>query len=251
MATEDTSRASRKPEAAPPAVAGTVRSWMRKAEVLQPASRRAQVLTELREAIVSGAIAPGEQLKQDELSAHFGVSPAPVREALRTLESEGLVEHYPNRGSFVTEVSVEESLGVLLPVRLVVESFAMKKAAQGLSSELVEQLEEQIAVMERGADALDLAVINEADIRFHQLAVMASGAYHTIQLWNSILPRIRVQFYRLARRHTDVHVVAAEHRELLRTLQAGDAATIDKVLQEHIIGTSSALIEQENSPRKP
>jgi DNA-binding GntR family transcriptional regulator len=72
---------------------------------LPVASRRQQVVDLLREDIVTGRLAPGAQLKQDLIAEEFDVSGGPVREALRELESEGLVRHVPNRGVFVSEVT--------------------------------------------------------------------------------------------------------------------------------------------------
>lgn len=223
-------------------------AWARVNEVLQPASRREQIAIALREAIVSGAIAAGQQLKQDELSAHFNVSPAPVREALRQLESEGLVEHYPNRGVFVTDVPVEEALEVLLPVRLLVENYALSRTAVRLDANLVTQMEAQIAAMRRGADEGDVKLINDADVRFHELAVEASDAHHTIQLWHSVESRIRLQFSRLTPWHANLQYVADEHTELLSALQKGDAAELESVLKQHIVGTSARLMEHEQPP---
>lgn len=220
--------------------------WAHDSAMPQRASLGQSIANSLREAIVSGTIAPGQQLKQDALSADFSVSPAPVREALRQLESEGLVEHYPNRGVFVTDVPEEEALKLLFPIRLLVENYAMQQTAEQLDPDLLAQLEAQIIVMEHGADVHDVALINAADVRFHELAVEASGSRHSIQLWHSILPRIRLQFARLTPRQADLHHVAEEHQELLRALQQGDAAELSSVLKEHITGISARLMGRED-----
>lgn len=206
------------------------------------ASSRRVVLLALREAIVAGDIEAGAQLKQDELAAYFHVSPAPVREALRQLESEGLVQHHPNRGVFVTDLSPEEALEVLLPVRLQLEDYAFHRIASDLTAELLIDLETQVELMRDGATHGDIGMINEADVRFHELAVEASGAYHTIQLWHSVLPRIRRQFYVLTPRHPDLQDVPREHVVLLEALRAGNPEQLSAELREHIIGTSSVLM---------
>jgi DNA-binding GntR family transcriptional regulator len=225
-------------------VEASLRAWTRTNGAVPPASSRKLIATSLREAIVSGGIAAGEQLKQDELAAHFHVSPAPVREALRQLESEGLVQHHPNRGVFVTDVPADEVRGVLLPVRLLLEDYALQRVAASLDEALVQGLEGQIAVMQQGADDRDVAMINEADVRFHELAVEASGAHHTIQLWYSVLPRIRLQLYRLTPRHEDLQYVPEEHRVLLRAMQGGSPEVLTETLRQHIVGASSALMDQ-------
>lgn len=216
--------------------------WMRHDGSLGPASRREQIAVALREAIVRGDIPPGAQLKQDELKGYFRSSPAPVREALRQLESEGLVEHYLNRGAFVSAVSTEELMEVLLPVRLIIERYSFRKVAAHLTDELVAQLRHQVMLMEEGADKHDVAAINEADVRFHELVVQASGSFHTVQLWKSVLPRIRVQFYLLAPRHQNLREIAAEHEALLQCLTAGDREALDATVQQHIIETLSPLL---------
>lgn len=214
-------------------------------------SSRGLVVVALREAIVSGDIPAGQQLKQDELAAYFRVSPGPVREALRQLESEGLVRHQPNRGMFVTELPADEALEVLLPVRLLLEDYALKCVASELSDQLVAQLGHQIEIMEHGAREADVAMINEADVRFHELAVGASRAYHVIQLWQSVLPRIRRQFYVLTPRHTDLQDVAEEHRILLSALQSGDSSRLSATLFEHIVGVSRALMKEQLENTEP
>lgn len=233
-------------ETAPPVADSSLRKWARSGGGRTFASGRSLIAASLREGIVSGAIAAGEQLKQEELSEYFGVSPGPIREALRQLESEGLVRHFPNRGAFVTDVSAEEAVAVLLPVRFLLEKYAFQIVQQRLDDTLTAKLQRELDTMQRGADIHDVAMINEADVRFHELVVESSGAYQTIQLWHSVLPRIRMQFYRLTPRHHHLDEVPVEHRDLLRALLDGDPAHLAEVLEEHIIGTSASLLERGN-----
>jgi DNA-binding GntR family transcriptional regulator len=212
-------------------------------------SVREQVADALREAIVSGELRPGERLGQERLCALYGVSPGPVREALRQLESEGLVEHFSNRGTFVLDVSEEELSQVLIPVRIVLESEAFKRTAQNLSEHDVRRLEAHIGDMEAGAAKSDMGLINEADHRFHEYVLAASGLRHTLQLWRSISPRLRVQFARLAPRHERLSEIAEEHRALLRALRSGDPASIDDALEEHISQSAQQLLMQPPRPR--
>jgi DNA-binding GntR family transcriptional regulator len=211
-------------------------------------SVREQVADALREAVVSGDLRPGERLGQERLCALYGVSPGPVREALRQLESEGLVEHFPNRGTFVLDVSEEELSRVLIPVRIVLESEAFKRTARNLSDHDVMRLETHIADMEAGAAKADMGLINEADHRFHEYVLAASGLRHTLQLWRSISPRLRVQFARLAPRHERLSDIAEEHRALLHALRLGDPASIDDALEEHISQSAQELLRQPPPP---
>lgn len=228
----------------PSSIARSLQAWSRRRGARTVTSSRNVVVVALREAIISGDVAAGTQLKQEELATHFQVSPAPVREALRQLESEGLVQHHPNRGVFVTELPADEVLEVLLPVRLQLEHYAFHQVAPSLTPKLVADLEEQVAIMDAGAAQGDVAAINEADVRFHELVVEASGAFHTNQLWHSVLPRIRRQFYVLTPRHADLKEVSREHFVLLQALKDDDPQSLSAALREHIVGMSSALMRK-------
>jgi DNA-binding GntR family transcriptional regulator len=207
-------------------------------------SIRVQVVDRLREAIITGELKPGQRLKQDALCEDFGVSPAPIREALRQLESEGLVEHFPNRGTFVADVSSEEYLGVLLPVRAAIESYAVPRAAAHLTPEIRRELEELVSQIEDAANSDSLLEINELDLRFHELTVEAAGSIHALQLWRAVAPRIRAQIFRLSPRHRNLQEIAHEHRLLLDSLLTGDPDAIRTAVEDHIIGSARQLLSQ-------
>jgi GntR family transcriptional regulator of gluconate operon len=211
---------------------------------LPASSRRQQVVDLLREAIITGELVAGHQLKQDQLSEEFGVSPAPIREAFRHLASEGLVEHIPNHGVFVTDVSADEFLGVLLPVRVAIESYAVPLAASQMNEETFAELDRLVAAMEDGARSGDLNAINEYDVRFHELTIESAGSVHALQLWQSVQPRIRAQIYRLSPRHQNLTEIAAEHRKLLDALKRNDTAELLEAIEEHIVGSATELLKR-------
>jgi DNA-binding GntR family transcriptional regulator len=210
--------------------------------MLPPASRRQQVLELLRDEIITGDLQPGQQLKQDMLCSEFGLSPAPVREALRQLESEGLVVHRPNRGVFVAEITPDDLLGLLLPVRLAIESHAVPRAAARLGPAELGDLEAIIARMRAAAADGNLALVNELDLGFHELTVQMSGSAQALQLWRSIQPRIRAQIYRLAPRHAHLDEIALEHSRLLDAMRSGGGSTLRDLLDEHVIGLNRQLL---------
>lgn len=205
-----------------------------------PSSRRHQIADWLREQIVKGGLAPGAQLKQDVLAAHLRTSPGPVREALRQLESEGLVHHIPNRGAFVAAVSADELLGVLLPVRLAIEQFAVEKAS--LDPTVLAELERLVGLMNNAAAANDLELLNELDVLFHETIVKSAHSEHAMQLWASVQPRIRMQIHRLAKRHESPFAIPEEHRALLDAITTGDRDTRRSALDDHIVASARQLL---------
>ena len=187
----------------------------------------------LRTAIISGRFEAGERLIESALSAEFGTSRGPVREALRQLENEGLVMSFPYRGAVVLGVSDDEVQEVLIPIRLTLERYSFLRALEQMTEEDFAELGKQIWLMEQAARADDLARIVEADLRFHEIVIGASGQTHTVQIWRTIWPRIRAYFYRYERFRSFEETVA-EHRELLEALQTRDPATVLAVLERHI-----------------
>ena len=210
--------------------------------VPQPASRREQVVERLRSAILSGEIGPGERLKQDEVCERFELSPTPVREAFRDLEREGLVRHVRNRGVVVSDITDDELLGILVPVRVAIESYALPLASRRMTAEVRDELRSIVARMGAAADRGRLPELNDLDVRFHTVAVAASGSEQALQLWRAVEPRIRLQFGRLAPRHRELSEVQQEHERLLSALDTRDEQLIVAVLKEHIAESAIQLV---------
>jgi len=201
--------------------------------VLQRVGRQ-WLLEPLDAAIVDGRLLPGDRLKEVELAEQLGVSRAPVREALRQLEHEGLVASLPYRATEVLGVSQEEIAEVLVPIRLTIESFAFRKALPLLSAADFAELARLVTRMREAAARADLDELAEDDVRFHELVIERSGQPHCLQIWRSIEPRVRAYFRRDAPAHPRVDEVADEHDELLRALTKRDEAQLIATLERHI-----------------
>ncbi|MDN5854177.1 MAG: GntR family transcriptional regulator, partial [Actinomycetia bacterium] len=111
----------------------------------------ARIAAHLREAILSGEIAPGQRIGQEEVAARFGASRLPVREALRMLEAEGLTEHLPRRGARVPALSQHE-VSVVYQMRERMEPLALLESMPHLDAADLEHLEELQRRIEGNAD---------------------------------------------------------------------------------------------------
>lgn len=198
------------------------------------ASRRETVADVLRDAITSGNLQPGQKLTEAGIAEQLGTSRAPVREALRQLEQEGLVISYPYRGTEVLGVSQEEIEHVLVPVRVALEKYAFRKAMPRLEEADYQQLESVIASMESAASAGDTASLADEDIRFHETIVELSQQRHCLQIWRSIQPRVRAYFQRDAGYYAEPSKVALQHRELIDALRSGDPSRLDAAVVAHV-----------------
>ena len=197
-------------------------------------SRREHVVEILREAITSGRLKPGDRLVELDLARELGTSRAPIREALRQLEQEGLTASYPYRGSEVLGVSQDEVEQVLVPIRVTLERFAFSRAIGRLSEDDFAQLGDLVAEMGRAAADGEAERLADADIRFHELIIVRSEQRHCLQMWKTIQPRVRAYFQRDAPAHADPRSVAEQHQELLDVLRTGDQAGALDAIDRHI-----------------
>ena len=198
------------------------------------ASRRETVAQTLRAAIVAGRLRPGDRLREVDLADQLGTSRAPVREALRQLEQEGLVITQPYKATEVLGVTQEEIEQVLVPLRVTLERFAFRKALSRLTADDLVKLDRLVEQMRFAGDAGDADALASADVCFHELIMKRADQPHTLQLWWSIEPRVRAHFRRDARAHVDPQEVAGQHRELLEVIRTGDESAAMDAVEHHI-----------------
>lgn len=210
--------------------------------------RGQQVVEILRGAITAGRYEPGERLIEATLSKELGTSRGPVREALRQLESEGLVMSFPYRGAVVLGVSDEEVQEVLIPIRLTLERHSFRHALDRITEADFAELGKQIWIMEQAAREDDLLKLVEADLQFHDIVISRSEQTHTVQIWRSIYPRIRAYFFRYGRGKS-LATMVEEHRELLAALQSRDPELMLGVLGEHIAVPSPVFADERSANR--
>jgi len=211
--------------------------------------RGQQVVEILRSAIIVGTYEPGERLVEATISAELGTSRGPVREALRQLENEGLVMSTAYKGAVVLGVSDEEVQEVLIPIRLTLERYSFTHALARMTDDDLGELGKQVWHMEQAAASDDLPRVVEADLRFHEVVISASGQPHTVQIWGTIWPRIRAYFYRYGR-GKDLATMVVEHKELLAAIQSRDVPLMLSKLEEHIAVPSPTPVKS-NGRKQP
>jgi DNA-binding GntR family transcriptional regulator len=189
---------------------------------------RQQVKELLLERILSHHYAPGDRLVETRIAQELGVSQAPVREALRELESLRFVESAPFKGAWVREVSDRE-LAEIYPIRAALEDVAARAAAERLAGD-VAALEREITRM---AKAKDLHEQVGHDVRFHRLIVEASANARLIELWDSLQVEARTMITAI-RTGLDPIAVAARHEPIVEALRAQDADVAGQEIRRHV-----------------
>ncbi len=187
----------------------------------------------LRDAILTGKLVPGERLMENQLADKLGVSRTPVREALRMLALENLVELVPRKGAQVLDMS-EKDIVNILEVRGSLESLATSIACNKMKKEELQQLKNLEAEFERAIDENDLERIIQLDEDFHDLIFKATENDKLAQIYQNL--RIQLYRYRMAHLKVDssIPAVVAHHRGILRAIENHDADEGATVAHGHI-----------------
>jgi DNA-binding GntR family transcriptional regulator len=191
---------------------------------------REQIRELLLERILKGELQSGDRIVELQLAQEFGTSQAPVREALRELQSLGFVEHEPYRGSRVRRIT-EEELAEIYPVRAALEELAAQEAASRLDGK-VEELEREFEAMREAADRDDLQDLAAHDAAFHRLIVEAAGNKVLLDTWRTLRVEARVVVTAL-KTDIDLQELAELHRPLLEALKEGSPEKAGSALRQH------------------
>ena len=203
----------------------------------------------LLDAITRGAIAPGSRLPEVVIARQLGISPTPVREAIRSLEREGLVEVHRNRGASVVTTTAAE-LADLYDLHETLEGDALARAAQraGTGGASAEQA---LAAAARLLDEID-AILSDADqVAFNRLDLAFHGELNALS-GNPILVTTIERFHRriqAARIHYDVCLPGrpersqAQHRQVLDAVRRGDARAASDLGRQHIRNVRDPVLQ--------
>ncbi len=196
------------------------------------------VLGGLRDAILSGVLKGGQQIRQDEIAEQFGVSRMPVREALRQLEGEGMVSFYPHRGAVVSELSYEEVVEIN-ELRLILEPSALRKAFEFLGEEEFNRAEEVLEEIDLEEDLGSRW--GELNWRFHATLFAPADRPRLLE----VIKAQHTAYERYLRVHlvlSDYEMPQREHYKLLKLCRQKDLDTALELLSNHIGDTANLLL---------
>lgn len=200
----------------------------------------------LREAILTGRMPDGEPLNSVELARHFGVSRPPIREALRRLESEGLVRQEAHRRAVVQGLT-NERLMELFDLRIRLECYLLERAFEALGTSELEALTELCDRMDAESDHDTWLGLNR---EFHDVLYAPSGAEYALELSEQIRRRTTRYVYIAGDAAAGHRLRPAneEHRDILELLKAGDLSAALDTLATHIDSTRSLVGERMSLP---
>jgi DNA-binding GntR family transcriptional regulator len=194
------------------------------------------VVSKLREDILSGALVPGERLVEEQLTREFGISRAPLREALRLLGEQGLVEHLPRRGARVTSYS-ERDVDELFEVRDALERLAAGRlAGRALRKSELGVLADTLAQLDAAASSGDRLAASSAHRAFHLAAVALADSRQLMASYEPVIMKLQLHMAANLRREADQNSPAEgvrRHRALYNALVSGDPERIRGELDRH------------------
>ncbi|NOD97817.1 FCD domain-containing protein [Ruegeria sp. HKCCD6228] len=206
------------------------------------------IANDLRERILSGELAEGETIRQEALAEEYDVSRMPIREALKRLNAEGLVQWANNRGGSVTKHSLDE-IGEIFDLRILIEVDLFRRAIPNMGPREFARCDEILRQMEASYDENDVGKWGILNYQYHSALYAASQR----KLTNELLDRVNLQSDRYVRMHLSVmkqrEPAKKEHRDLLRLAQEGNVDKACEVLTQHIRRTKEQLLEMIASKR--
>lgn len=205
----------------------------------RPPTTHEAVLAELRQMLVSGRLRPGDQIRQEALATELDVSRVPIREALKTLESEGQITYRPRRGYFVTELSLDD-VRELHRLRELLEEEALRVSLPRLTPADRERLAQAQHDLESSLAAGDVAGSAAASRRFHFALFEPCGMVRLMRLirvlWDATEP-YRSTYFSLV----DAEEVLERNREIIAAIARGDTTAVMQRLAKHRQDSIEAL----------
>lgn len=211
-----------------------------------------RVYAQIRDAIIGAEIQGGAPIREDEWARRLGVSRTPVREALRRLSAEGLVEVLPSRGARLV-VWEDEDLEDLFRIRALIEGYGAELAAAAATDEDVQKLTELQERMEACARSKDQGrhELGRLDLDVHRGIVALSGSPRLVDV-HERLSAVPTQFLAM-RRYTKSQLRdrLKQHRDVLRAIEVGETEWAGAMMRAHVLSGWRLMLEQHDHIKQP
>ncbi len=213
-----------------------------KQEVTDKYSLRGRVFHKIREDILSGKYKDHEELKEVAIGEELGVSRTPVREAFRQLELEGLLQIVPNKGAYVTGITAKDVEDIYM-IRSLLEGLCAKLAADHITEEQLEELEENIYLAEYHSSKGHFDQMAELDNRFHHILYEACNSRQLQRLledFHEYVLRVRKKTLSNGGRG---QVSNEEHKQIMDAIKAKDKDLAETLANKHMINAYDNMVK--------
>ncbi|MEM7735167.1 MAG: GntR family transcriptional regulator [Deinococcota bacterium] len=177
-----------------------------------------QIEEHLRRDILSGSLAPGQPLREQEISERFGVSRGPIREVLSKLTQQGLVVAEPNKGVRIASQPSASVRPLLVELRKNIELFVLDSIFDKITKKDLKTWEKNLASIKKACKKGDKASLVEHDLLFHKAIIQSHDDKDLFTLWHPIVLRMLIHYDRLGDLMESYH----EHKAILDAIKAKD-----------------------------
>ena len=202
-----------------------------------------ELLDGIRDMILEGRFKPGDKIPERVLCLHFGVSRTPLRESLKALAAEGLVELVPNRGAVVATIT-EKEIDELFPILGALEALAGEIVCRRLGNAELERLR---TLHERMVDHFhhgEESAYRRLNREFHQALFDIAGNAALSEFYQQLLGRIHLVRFLVDKRETDWRKAVDDHERIMAALDARDGLRLAEILKRHLTDTAAELSRQ-------
>jgi DNA-binding GntR family transcriptional regulator len=212
-------------------------------EVIQPISKRDQVVRAVKEAILSGSITPGAAIVEARIARQVGAGIPLVREALIELEHHGFVQRTPYKGTTVTKLEPAD-IKQIFRLRVELEGLAIEWARENVTPEDIEELRGVIKRMKRAAAELNMGQFYESDLDFHRkIWLMSSNAYLVDALERVTVPLFAF-FVMKTRREPDSYTESAlMHEKIVDAMAAMQSTELSDLMKSSLSGWKDDMLK--------
>jgi DNA-binding GntR family transcriptional regulator len=208
-------------------------------------NKKAMVYEKLRRSIIEGELRPGLPINEADFAREHSVSKTPIREALRQLERDGLVENVPGRGSTISHIRPQD-IREVLELREIIETGAAKRAARLRENEELGRKREECRKLLQSEQARGKYVHEWGSWEdVHLCIVKALGNQMLVDLYSGLLDRIHRIRSHYGQRFTQrrLHEILTEHAAILDAIMEGDSDGAEQSVQKHLRNAGAFLIQ--------
>ncbi|HKJ04678.1 MAG TPA: GntR family transcriptional regulator [Geopsychrobacteraceae bacterium] len=199
-----------------------------------------QVVSHVYQLLLTGELKPGAQLKESLLAAQMGISRAPIREAMKELITNGLVDYRPQVGNFIPILSPKEIVDSYT-TRGVLEGYVVMETCEQFSSDDFEKLKSLTVLMESYAEKMNHKMVVEVGGEFHDLLISKNSNVQLLEYTDRLSLKLHILFCRYWGTLYTPAEIGGRHRAIVESVQAKDLALIEKVVRQHYVETGTKI----------
>jgi DNA-binding GntR family transcriptional regulator len=215
---------------------------VRKKQIERHQTLREKILETIRDAILKGTLKPGERVSEPDLAERFGISRTPIREAFRQLESEGYLQVIPRKGAVVASLS-ERDVEEFYAIKIILEGFAARMAAEKLTDKDIERLEVINEKLAQIAEEGDVKTFFRVHNEFHEVFIKAAGNERLYEMINQLVMKFKRLRLASLSQPGRMAISVEEHRNMIKAFKNHDGDRADQLVTHAATIGADVLIQ--------